>query len=240
MNYENLMPNNICTYNSHAIESMLYKIPNLSDYFFYFNDDMILLKPVKIENIIDNITGKILYPTETDIILSSFQRYDFLKKIENTFIKVDPGVSNSRRHSIKRMNIPFTKIVSGHTPKLLNKRLCSIFNKKFEKEINELMGNKFRTNIDFTYLEAFIHYYIYKKIARWNDQSTRIIGISDNNLLNNIQILLTYPNKSIYDYLAIEDIRTKIVSENEKTIIDFLDKLFLEKSSFELGNKIRI
>lgn len=35
------------TFNSLSIESMLWRIPNLSEYFIYFNDDCSLIKPVK-------------------------------------------------------------------------------------------------------------------------------------------------------------------------------------------------
>ena len=38
IDYRDLMPNNISTYNSNAIESQLYKIPNLSEYFLYFDE----------------------------------------------------------------------------------------------------------------------------------------------------------------------------------------------------------
>ena len=38
------------TFNSTTIETMLHYIPNLSEYFIYFNDDMFLIKPTKISD----------------------------------------------------------------------------------------------------------------------------------------------------------------------------------------------
>jgi len=40
-------PQYLPTFNSMAIESFLHKIPGLSEYFVYFNDDMIILNPVQ-------------------------------------------------------------------------------------------------------------------------------------------------------------------------------------------------
>lgn len=46
---------NLPVFNSRAIETKLYKTPNLSEHFIYFNDDMFLLKKVKISDFfIDN------------------------------------------------------------------------------------------------------------------------------------------------------------------------------------------
>lgn len=228
-----LMPNREASYNSNTYEALLYKIPNLSEYFYYFNDDLFLLKPVKIGNIIHPLTGKLQYPRETDILFSSFQYYPVLQKIEENIIKMDTGVSRARRESIKRIGLPNTGIVSGHTPKILNKTLCHHFNKTFSTEIDDLIKTPFRTNTNFTYLEAFIHYHHHKKISQWNEQTTKIITILDNSLLNSLQILIAKSSIHHYDYLALEDARTKIKPEEEKKYIDFLNTLFPEKAPWE-------
>lgn len=41
-----LEPEFLPTFNSHAIETALYKIPNLSEHFIYFNDDVMLTRPL--------------------------------------------------------------------------------------------------------------------------------------------------------------------------------------------------
>lgn len=35
------------TFNSHVIEANLHKIPNLSEHFIYFNDDVFVAKPLQ-------------------------------------------------------------------------------------------------------------------------------------------------------------------------------------------------
>ena len=44
---EIIAPEHLPTFNSHVIESCLHKIPGLSEHYIYFNDDVMLLRPVK-------------------------------------------------------------------------------------------------------------------------------------------------------------------------------------------------
>ena len=233
IHYRDLMPDNVPSYNSNTIEAMLYKIPDLQEYFYYFNDDFILTKPVKINDLIHSTLGRLQYPKETDILFSSFQYYTILQKIEEKIIKMDTGVSIARKNSIKRMNLPNTGIVSGHTPKILNKTLCRAFNKTMSHEIDNLIKTPFRTNTNFTYLEAFIQYHNHKKISQWNNQQTKIITILDNSFLNNIQIKLAKSTIHNYDYMALEDARTQVKQEEEEKFINFLNTLFPEKAPWE-------
>lgn len=233
IHYRDLMENKQPSYNSNAIEAMLHNIPNLTEYFYYFNDDFILTKPVKIQNLINSYTGKLLYPKETDILFSSFQYYTILQKIEEHIIKMDTGVAKARRATINRLGLPNSGIVSGHTPKILNKTLCKSFQNTFPHEINNLIQTKFRTNDNFTYLEGFIHYHQYKKIADWNNQTTKIITILDNSFLNTVQIKIAQSSIHNYDYMALEDARTKIKPQEEQKFINFLNTLFPEKSPWE-------
>ena len=232
IDYRDLMPNNISTYNSNAIESQLYKIPNLSEYFLYFNDDILLTKSLKMEDLIDSNTGKLLYPKETDILFSNFQYYKFLAKLEQKLLKFDTGVTNARKHTLKILNLQDTGISGGHTPKILNKTLCNIFNTKYKKQIDELLKQKFRTNTNLTYIEAFTQYHIQNKIANWNNQTTRIITILDSPQINALQRGLTFINN--YNYLALEDARKSIDREEEQKMISYLNTIFPKKSSFEI------
>lgn len=44
---EIIEPAHLPTFNSHAIEASIHRVPGLSEHFLYFNDDLFLLKPVK-------------------------------------------------------------------------------------------------------------------------------------------------------------------------------------------------
>ena len=51
VNHRDFIPSRyLPTFNSHAIEMNIHRIPELSEHFVYFNDDMFLLRPVKPED----------------------------------------------------------------------------------------------------------------------------------------------------------------------------------------------
>lgn len=54
VNESEIMPNNYITFSSACIEMFLWKIPGLSEYFIYGNDDMIPLKPLSIDNFFED------------------------------------------------------------------------------------------------------------------------------------------------------------------------------------------
>jgi hypothetical protein len=233
IDHNSLMPNNESCYNSNAHESMLYKIPGLSEYFYYFNDDLMLLKPVEISNLINSHTGGLLYPKETDIIYSNFQYYTALQMIEEHVLRFDTGVSKARRETLKRMGIENTGIVSGHVPKMLSKTLCEKFNDIYSREIEDLIKTKFRTETNFTYIEAFIHYHQNKQMADWNEQSAKIITILDYSTINTLQLTITQLIIDNYDYLALEDARAVVNPVEEDKFITFLNDLFPDKAPWE-------
>jgi len=193
-----------------------------------------LLKPLDLSHIIDLRTGKLKYPKETDIILSNFQYYKFLRIIEQKFFKYDTGVTNARINSIEKMGLKYSGIASGHTPKILHRKLCYIFNNRFKEEIDKLMLSKFRTEDNFTYVESFIHYHINKGVAVWNNQTTRILTIMVKPNINKLQIKITQLLLKNYDYLAVEDARKIVNINEEKKITNFLKTIYPKKCSFEI------
>jgi hypothetical protein len=70
------------TFNSMSIESLLYKIPNLSEHFLYLNDDFFLTKKTKIDNFF--IDGKPLIRGKW----TSFYEDIWYKKLQNYFYKL--------------------------------------------------------------------------------------------------------------------------------------------------------
>lgn len=54
-------PDHLPTFNSHAIELHLHRIPGLSERFLYFNDDVFLGRPVTLEEFIDGRGGQTLH-----------------------------------------------------------------------------------------------------------------------------------------------------------------------------------
>ena len=88
-------------YNSCTIESCLHKIPGLSEYYLYFNDDMILNKKLHINDFITS-DGKPIWYFESNKIINIVNKYPFISKIYNF---KDGGCNLSRQKTYKLLKL---------------------------------------------------------------------------------------------------------------------------------------
>jgi hypothetical protein len=114
------------TFNSNAIESVLFRIPNLSPFFFYLNDDMVLgrrlsaydfLRPrLRVGNASEGLRIRSLPATTrvTNSTLSAINRGFASDPVHLTFATgTDLGYSDSRRLFIEFEPINFAERMSG-------------------------------------------------------------------------------------------------------------------------------
>lgn len=135
--YEQYLP----VFNSLAIETMLWRIPNLSEHFIYFNDDLLLVNPVTSEDFFKN--GKLLFYGKWRT---------FLKRKISLFFKRCKG---------ERIDLSYKLFVSNSANLLGEKRrfpklyhtahpqLKSIFEEYYAEHEDSLIKNihcKFREN----------------------------------------------------------------------------------------------
>lgn len=73
--YENYLP----TFNCYPIETMFYRIPELSEHFIYFNDDMFLINPTQVSDFFDEHGYPVLRGKWRAFDKSAIK--DYLKKI---------------------------------------------------------------------------------------------------------------------------------------------------------------
>ena len=100
------------TFNSTSIESLLYRIPGLSDRFVYFNDDIFLIQPTKLSDFFDGnipkLRGKL------------FLRYGLLRSLlpwilpRSAFPVGMVGIRRAMRHELPRSIL--TVAMTSHAP----------------------------------------------------------------------------------------------------------------------------
>ncbi|MFD1294334.1 stealth family protein [Lutibacter holmesii] len=160
--YEDFLP----TFNCRPIETQLYKIPNLAEHFIYFNDDMFLIKPVKLTDFFINnvpvLRGKWLL----------FEEDRLVKKAKN-LIK---GSKKERKAGHKLAQQKGAKLAGfkkyykfHHTPFPFRK---STFENYFSKNRNHELENvkhRFRTNKQFTPQSLINHIEIKNKTCVLKD-----------------------------------------------------------------------
>ena len=122
MNESNFMPNNYITFSASCIEMFLWKIPGLSEYFIYGNDDMIPLKP---------LTKDMFFNEENTPI------------IEISRVKIEL-TNQYRLHTLNENNLIFDKrddkdyqtiLLVAHTIRPLTKTICKECFKEYKKFI---------------------------------------------------------------------------------------------------------
>ena len=157
-NYLDVLP----TFNSSTIETMLQYIDGLSEHFIYFNDDMFLIKPTKVEDWFFNgkpvIRGKWLIPPDKI----------WYKKIRNFFFP-----SKRKKFSFKRAQAISAKIEgfdkkyfrTYHSPRALNKIILKDYFNNNLKLLKDQIKYRFRKSSQFISYSLIWHYSIKMNLA---------------------------------------------------------------------------
>ena len=155
------------TFNSTTIETMLHYIPNLSEHFIYFNDDMFLIKPTSpidwFQNGLPVIRGHWI----------SFSDRLWYKKVASILF-----FHKKRRWSFKKMQERAAKIVgyqrkyfrTYHNPRALTKTHFSNFFESEKTDLEQQIKPRFRTNNQFNAYVLTWHYLLQKKEATPSDK----------------------------------------------------------------------
>ena len=146
--YENHLP----TFNSMSIESLLYKIPNLSEHFIYFNDDFFLFNETKVSDFFINghpvIRGSYI-PLKKTLVQNIRLLYkNFVKKIKALYKKPKSqgnifSYNRSQQNAIKILG--FKKYIKQeHTPAPMRKTTFENFFTDNPKILENNIKYKFR------------------------------------------------------------------------------------------------
>ena len=139
------------TFNSHVIEAFLHRIPDLSENFIYFNDDVFVARQLQREHFFQN-----------NGIASMFMSEKSLLGMKKRGV-VTPTLSASER-SIALLNQFYqtsidTPLVHTYIP--LKKSMYELAWQRYEAEIREFLPNKLRTNQDLNFASFLIPWLMY-------------------------------------------------------------------------------
>lgn len=133
--YESCLP----VFNSLSIETMLWRIPGLSDHFVYFNDDVLLSAPVQPE---DFFVGNSLvcYASRRSCGWARFLRWaKHLKRGHKTF-----GFKDAMLNAADKAGISSHFLNLGHTPHIVLKDILESFYKSHPEALEANMKHRFR------------------------------------------------------------------------------------------------
>lgn len=230
IHYEDLV--GTTSYNAYTIETCLHKIPDLSEYYLYFNDDMMLNKKLYIKDLITD-DGTLIWYSESNIIFNTLQnlytRYPFMNNIINL---KDGGVILTRKRTYELLKLNKTPKPIAHSPRIFKKSLVEKCIDTFSKQVNKQMHIKFRSSDDFAFIDAFCFYYEKNNLLEYrHDYETKILCQFDNVIISKIM------NNIVDDinnckFICVEDGREGY--KIDKYCKEILDDLFPFPCKYEI------
>jgi hypothetical protein len=210
------------TFNSHAIEACLHKIPELNEHFIYFNDDILVTQPCNYYDFFD----------ESGRSVSRLEPYGMVLENNNFDITRDylsPSINSQT--IIHRIHPPYTATrLHQHTPYALRRSTLEEIEETIPTELNRTRNNKTRASDDINLPSFFYHHYaIATGRAILKEDKSAIIRPTNINSLN--------PDKiCTYKFLCFNDGDGS--ANDEKYIKDYkslITKPFPMRCSFELS-----
>lgn len=147
------------TFNSHVIEAHLHKIPNLSENFIYFNDDVFVARELAREHFFHHNQIASIFLSD-----KSIRSMRDKGRITPTLLASENSISLLRKKYHKEIDSPLV-----HTYVPLKKSIYEQCWSLFEKEIKTFLPNKFRGDNDLnlpTFLVPWLMYQEGKSIPK--------------------------------------------------------------------------
>lgn len=143
--------NYLPTFNSHAIESQIHKIPGLAEHFIYLNDDMLFGRPV--------IPGQFFYANGTAKHFRSQSRVPSFEK-NPLDTPVDQATKNSREVLMQKFGRAQSQVFE-HAPYAILKSAMYEIEKEFPQQVKRTAAARFRSPNDINIPSHLVHYWSY-------------------------------------------------------------------------------
>ena len=139
------------TFNSHAIESQLHRLPDLSDHFLYVNDDVMFVRPLGPETFFDPFGHSHFFRSPATVDTAAPGAHD---------TPVEQAAKNNRRllqERFGRINVNKMK----HTAHALQKEVLTEIAQTHPDEVEATASHQFRHPDDISMTSSLHHYWAY-------------------------------------------------------------------------------
>ena len=223
--HENIFPNEemLPTFNSHAIESCLHRIPGLSEKFIYLNDDFMLSQPCLPSDFYD----------ETGRSISYFEPYGMVYPDTKLLDIPDYMQASINSHKLIKKNYPKyeARNLHRHVPYSLNKSILMELEEKYPEAFFLTRSSKLRSNTDVNVTSFLYHHYAFvtgKSVK--SELSSMIVRPG------NIKSILSKDSFK-YKILCFNDGNgSSLDDEYKKHTINFFNKRYAEKAPWEIDD----
>ncbi|MGW2206565.1 stealth family protein [Streptomyces sp. NPDC001774] len=215
-------PTALPTFNSHAIESQLHRIADLSEHFLYLNDDVFFGRPVSL--------GSFFHPNGlTKFFMSKALIPSGRPSPED--LPVNAAGKNSRGLIAQQFGVVISQKMK-HTPHALRRSVLAEIEQTYERAHHTTQHSRFRSPQDVPIASSLHHYYAYHSArATVGDLRYQYIDIGDRMAQQRLDRLLA---RRDFDTFCIND---TVVPEDRdaqaRMVQRFLDGYFPVPSPYE-------
>lgn len=205
------------TYNSHAVESRLHHIPDLSEHFLYSNDDMFFGRPLR--------AGMFFSPGGISKFIEAKTRIGLGRN--------DPGRSgfeNAARVNRQLLVERFGQLITRHlehTAVPLRKSVLMEMEREFPEEFARTQASAFRSSTDISVTNSFYHYYALLTGRAVQQEKARVRYVNTTTRAG-LDLLPELRKSRRYHFFCLNDSSFPEVSAAERAdrVVDFLERYF--------------
>ncbi|MET1059334.1 MAG: stealth conserved region 3 domain-containing protein [Nocardioides sp.] len=155
------------TFNSHAIETALHRVPGLTEHFLYFNDDVFLGRPTRPEQFFTPSGQAAVFPAPWPIGVEGHDRRTFIL-----------AAHNNRRLLEQRFGVTITSTLA-HTPHPHRRSVLERLTEEFPEQIAATARSRFRAEHDLSVASSLAqHYGLITGSAVEADLAERFVDLS--------------------------------------------------------------
>lgn len=235
------------TFNSNCIELNFHRIPNLTEQFVYFNDDMFIIRNVEPSDFFINGLPKDTFAFDSicfsknsiahingnniACINDAFSKCEFIR---NNLLKIYSLRNGIRKVTKSLLLTPFpyfTGFFYDHLPSSLLKSSYLEAWDRFESEINNTCIHRVRDNNDVNqWLIKYLQFVKGKFVIR-NSMFGKCYNVNDDNINEIVKVI----KKQVYGMICINDNESiNSIDKYKSEIINSFDLILPEKSDFEV------
>jgi Stealth protein CR2, conserved region 2/Stealth protein CR3, conserved region 3/Stealth protein CR4, conserved region 4/Stealth protein CR1, conserved region 1 len=205
------------TYSSHAVESQLHNIPELSEHFLYSNDDMFFGRPLKATMFFSpgGITRFIEAKTRIGLGANDPTR---------------SGFENAARVNRQLIFERFGQVITRHlehTAVPLRKSVLREMEREFPDDFARTQASQFRSSTDISVTNSFYHYYALMTGRAVQQEKAKVLYVNTTTH-EGLDLLPVLRKKRGYDFFCLNDSSFPEVSAAERSerVISFLERYF--------------
>jgi hypothetical protein len=210
-------PEALPTYSSHAVESQLHNILELSEHFLYSNDDMFFGRPLKASMFFSpgGITRFIEAKTRIGLGANDPTR---------------SGFENAARVNRQLIFERFGQVITRHlehTAVPLRKSVLTEMEREFPEDFARTQANQFRSSSDISVTNSFYHYYALMSGRAVQQEKAKVLYVNTTTRAG-LDLLPVLRKKRSFDFFCLNDSSFPEVSAEERTnrVVSFLERYF--------------